>query len=1153
MQAYIISFCVYLCAGIVMRLLHPENLHLDLAYLIAAGFLIAAAAASLLYRIRILAHLFLTAAICVAFIALPLDNGLNYYFMGVFSGLLLLAIVLGFLKFNGLAPSMLSALFLGYGITCLYTDLSSPTHLIHWATDNFEKSLVYGTIVKEPEIRPEARRTELSIDPSVVIHLRGPESKARVEQILAILKDLKRQWPDEGIALATLYQAKDALAAHPDRDRDEIIRKTFSAGGYQPGEQELRNIGMALDELAQVEGSRITKGWIVARIFERTEHYLDLSYPTAYGDAVKIEASLRQPFPATNPGGFDYRRMLTNSNYFATMSISSGGRGQEPDSITIIDSRRGNPFTSTCIAIKYKLLEIIRQTTPFPDSCFMSGIFLGLRRGVTEKIMKDSQAAGTAHVFAVSGLHVTIITGLILLLFSQTPIPRTVWAPITVVLLFVFTTITGNRPSALRAAIMNSFALIFYTYFGKNIQRSLIMAICVAAIIILVILPSGYGGPLILPEASFLMSFSAVIFLSWMSNPVEQFFNTRLTSLFRFILFAFIVVLAGLYFMNMENLPAILGYPIFWILAVALPLSYFLQRYLPFRPRFTAIPSSWLRTFLAAQVAIQCAMIPLSVMIFHRMSLAAPFANLIAIPLIGIVLPLGFLATLLALIPGIGMQLALLLTAGNWLGMRFFIILDDLSTRIFPYPQVPKPGPVALIVFYSLIVAFIYREKIALRLKIAYYQVKNALPTPGTRVRLLASLAALTVAVVTLTMGIAASHKPLLTVTFLDLSFPARGMSAMIETPDGKNILVDVGFEGKWGSFNKRLVNQGERGLQEVLLRKNLVNFAAVVNSNFDATLMGGLNFIVGSPDYYIKKIFSYLPPEEFGPQNIDVNRFAQALTPRGRKNAPTLYRQILLGNWNDPVSVTDCMDYFHAIPPAELTAFLATLDDKNRSAAEAALAGLDKAEGESREVLFESIISTYGKLGETVDRAKAEEIAGRWRLPLLTVEEYRQFITDFPGPLLWFVYQKAGVVASVADIASYMDELRLKFEEAARESKSVYRADEKFLQCHRLIYYAREKNIPMSAASFGMNIVEPKTIRGKNLEMTVLNPPAERFRGTYVSDSNSIVLHIRYGKVSLLLTSLINQKASEWLLGLKGGIQSTIYQVPEFGLADAT
>ena len=77
MQAYIISFCVYLCSGIVMRLLHPENLHFDLAYLIAAGFLFAGAAASLLYRIRLLAHILLTVAICVAFIALPLDNGLN--------------------------------------------------------------------------------------------------------------------------------------------------------------------------------------------------------------------------------------------------------------------------------------------------------------------------------------------------------------------------------------------------------------------------------------------------------------------------------------------------------------------------------------------------------------------------------------------------------------------------------------------------------------------------------------------------------------------------------------------------------------------------------------------------------------------------------------------------------------------------------------------------------------------------------------------------------------------------------------------------------------------------------------------------------------------------------------------------------------------
>jgi ComEC/Rec2-related protein len=1150
MHTYIIGFAIFLCAGITLRLVHLDNTAVHVPFLAAAAFLVAGSILAFLYRVRVVAFLLFAAAISMVFSGLPLDDSLNQYLMGVFAALLLITLVLMFLKRNGVAVGMLSALFLGYGLTCVHKDTSEPTHLANWIAEGYVKSIFYGRIIKEPEIRPELKRTEIYIEPNVVIRLETPETQARVDQIAVILKDLKRVWRNEGEGFYTLFLARDRIQARPEKDPSEIVRSVFSQGDYVPDERELKNIFLALDEAAQIKGTRITKGWVLAKIFERDPQYLDLSYPTAYGDIVKVVSSLRPPFTATNPGSFDYRQMLTNSNCFSTVSISSSTRGgNEPDTIQIIETQRGNPFTATCIGFKYKLLAVIRQTTPFPDSCFMSGIFLGLRRGVTEKIMKDSQAAGTGHVFAVSGLHVTIITGLILMIFSQTPIPKTIWSPITVVLLFAFTTITGNRPSALRAAIMNSFALIFYTYFGKSIQRSIIMAICVAAIIILVILPSGYGGPLLLFEASFIMSFSAVLFLGWMSNPVEQFFNSRLNSLFRFTIFGGITVLTGLYFMNMENLPAIFTYPIFWIFLLALPATYFLQRYLPFRVRYTAIPWPWLRTFLSAQVAIQCAMIPLSTVIFHRMSLAAPFANLIAIPLIGLVLPLGFIASMLGLIPGIGIHLAVLLTAGNWVGMRIFIVLDDWSARLFPYPQVPKPGPTELIIFYTAVTAFIYREKIALRIKIAYYQIKNAFPIKGTRIRLYAATAALVACLLTLTMGISASRKPLLTVTFLDLSFPASGESALIETPSGKNILVDGGFEGKWGSFNTRIVNQGERGLQEVLLQKNLVTIDAAVNTNFDATLMGGFNFIIGSPDYYIKKIYSYLPPEEFGPRDIDLNRFTQALTPRGRRDVNGLYRLILLRNWNDPTAVTDCIEYFHAIPADDLNAFLAPLEDKTRSAAEAAIATLDKAESESRDVLYDSIISTYAGLGETIDRTKAAEIQAKWKMPLLQVEEYRNFITDLPGPVLWFIYQQAGYVSSIDGLAAYVDGLRLKFEKAARETKSIYRADEKFLQCHRLIYYAREKNIPMSAATYGMNIIEPETFRGNTLTITALNPPAERFQGNYVSDSNSTVLRISYGKTSLLLTSLVNQKASEWLLGLKGGIPSTVYQVPERGL----
>lgn len=1161
MQTYIVSFAVLLCLGISTRLIHPASspLAADNPFLIASIFILVASVLSFLYRVRSLSFILFVGALCLFFTALPLNNTFNYYFIWVFAGLVGLSIVLGFLKIKSLVPWVLSALFLGYGITCIFKDISSPTHLYHWATDEWgEQSLIYGTIVKEPEIRPELNRTDLTVKPTVVAHLKAPGTRGKIAGILEILLSLGREWSNEEEALRVLLETRDEIAAHPEKEKSQIIKRNFSTSSYQLTQEDAETVQIALEEI-ETGGdsggkewiSLISEGWILAKVKdteEQAQTYIDISYFTAYGDAVKIRGSLRAPYPASNPGAWNAREFYSNTNYFALMTITGkGSRDRLPDTIEIIQARRGNFFIAACLNIKYKLLDVIRQTTPFPDSGFLSGIFLGLRRGVPEKIMQDSRAAGTAHVFAVSGLHVTIITGLLLLIFNQTPIPKSIWAPIAVLFLLIFTIITGARPSTLRAAIMNSFVLIFFTYFGKNIEKSLIMAISVAAIIILTIIPSGYGGPLILPSASFLMSFSAVLFLGLLSRPVEHYLNLRINNLFRFAVLAFGAIVVGLLCMNLENPVAIFRAKLFWGFLIALPATYFIQQVIPFRPRFSAIPSRWLRTFIAAQIAIQCSIIPLSAVIFHRISLAAPFANFIGIPLIGIILPLGMIATLLGFIPFIGIYLAILLTAANWLGMHFFIIMDDFFARYFPYPQVPKPGAAAMIAFYALVGAFIYREKIILNLKIAYLRVKNSLGEGPSRLRAGVVLASLLIAVGTLTMGFTSISKPLLTMTFIDLSWPARGMSLLIQAPDGNNILIDGGFEGKWG-YQNRYVNQGERGLQEVLLTKKVISFDAVINTNFDSTLLGGLAFIVGSPDYYIKELYTYLPPSEFGPQDLSLSRFGRALTPAGKARVKELYQLLLLNDWVNPVAVEDFKKFYRKVSAEKLRDFLQTLESEARLAAEKVIAELDEKEEQQWEELLESIISTYEKLGAPVSREKAEELAKKWDLPLLPLEVYRDFITDLPQPVQWFVYQEAGLVDSLEKIEVYRIDLYDKFEKAAREAKKIFRGEEKFIKYHRLMFYVKEKNIPLAEAHAGINIIKPVKVGGIKLSVTIVNPPKKRYQGNYVSDSNSTVIRVEYGDVSVLLTSMINQKASEWLLNMKGGIRSTVYQVPEFG-----
>lgn len=1174
MQTYIVSFASFLCIGIAIRLFHPESIELSLNILIVAGFALAASLISIIYRARVLAFLLLCAAIGAAMLALPLDSGINNYLMGLFAVLLLISIILGVIKINALPFWILSAMILGYGFTCVQLDESADTHLVHWSGDsNNDQSLVYGMIVKEPEVRPENEDTRLTIKPSIVANLRKKDQGlAIINQAIDELNGLNREWNTDENLLSTLLETRDKIYENPDADRKNIVLDKFSKGDYSPTDHDIEIIELALEEMGPPDWedgwiSRIEKGWILVTVLDRDlnkeDLYPSISHYSAYGDTVKILAPLRTPPSASNPGGFDYQGYLRQINTFAMMKIKGKANWttKKLDTMEIIKASSGNFFINWCMGIKYKLLAIIRQTTPFPESGFLSGIFIGLKKGVPDKIVKESQAAGTAHVFAVSGLHVSIIAGLLLLIFNQTPIPKSVWAPLAVLCLVIFTVITGARPSTLRAATMNSFVLIFFTYFGKNIAKSLLMSICFAAIVILCFFPPGYGGPLILPSASFLMSFSAVLFLGLLSGPIEDFFNFKLKNLQSLVTVAAVFIWIGLIFMNLGNPLVIFKSKLFWGMLIAIPAAFLIQQIIPFRIRFSKIPGKWLRTFIAAQVAIQCSIVPISMLIFHRLSLAAPFANFIAIPMIGIILPLGMLATLIGFIPLIGIYLALVITAANWLGMHFFIGLDSFFTKVFPYPQVPKPGALPLVIFYLVVAFFLFREKIILNLKIVCLRLKNSMPDSTFRVRFFVSLAALLIAVVTITTGFVSSSIPELKIIYLSMGYN-DGMTTLIEAPNGDNILIDGGGES-WSFYKNQYNynNQGQRILEEVLLSEKIVALDSVVNSSCDARVLGGLNYVIGSDDYYVKQLYSALPPSKFGPRDLDFDRFSLALALHHREDPLRFYRLLMLNQFT-PEDSMEFMTDFGKISNEDLQDFLETLPDNPnlkydlRTITEKSINSLKEKEAEAYEELIQSIVSTKKWLdpNRDISREAAKALAAKWKLPLLTPDYYHGFVCNLPQEVQWFIFQKAGVISDMDALRAYRMDLFDLFEKAigfetGNPDEKLYRGDEMFLQYHRLLFSVKIKNIPLIGAHLGMEIIPPVQVGGKELKSEILNPLPERITGKYVNEVNSVVVKLQYGDISFLFPSLVdNDGIRNMIENVKGGINNTIYLAPQFG-----
>ena len=91
---------------------------------------------------------------------------------------------------------------------------------------------------------------------------------------------------------------------------------------------------------------------------------------------------------------------------------------------------------------------------------FNRAILLGRRGGLSRERREMFAAAGTIHVFAISGLHVMVVAWLISGLLRRFDVPLRAQGLVAVPLLVAYTMLTGARPSAVRAAFMASLCLL---------------------------------------------------------------------------------------------------------------------------------------------------------------------------------------------------------------------------------------------------------------------------------------------------------------------------------------------------------------------------------------------------------------------------------------------------------------------------------------------------------------------------------------------------------------------------------------------------------------------------------------------------------------------------------------------------------------------
>jgi len=244
---------------------------------------------------------------------------------------------------------------------------------------------------------------------------------------------------------------------------------------------------------------KLDKGWQEA---SGTALLFVPRYPTySYGDVLQVTGKLETP-PRLDD--FDYQDYLAHQGIYSTMlypeiEISATGKGSKP--------------LEWVYSVRNRLSQTLTQVLPEPQASLAQGIILGIRGNIPSSVNTDFIYSGTAHLLAISGLHLSIVAGILLSigiwLFGRRHYIY-IWLPLVTIWLYVL--ITGMHAPVIRGAIMAS---LFLTAELLGRQRSAITALAFAAAVMVGI------SPQILWTASFQMSFLAMAGLIFIFPPLQ--------------------------------------------------------------------------------------------------------------------------------------------------------------------------------------------------------------------------------------------------------------------------------------------------------------------------------------------------------------------------------------------------------------------------------------------------------------------------------------------------------------------------------------------------------------------------------------------------------------------------------------------------------
>jgi competence protein ComEC len=244
---------------------------------------------------------------------------------------------------------------------------------------------------------------------------------------------------------------------------------------------------------------------------ERIRLAVDTSYNICAGEQLAFRAWLN-PIDTTDSG---YGKLMNRRGLHSKAYITRGNLIRKSPHVSKTPTYYASQLQNAAIARLHRL-ELGRE-----ERGVVTAMTAGDKRYIPRTVRSDYSGAGTAHLLAVSGLHVGIVFSLINLVlwflpfFRRGHIAKNI---IAVIAIWGYATMAGLSPSVIRAALMFSFAQFALASSSYYNALNIILG---SAVVMLALNPNYAGDP------SFMLSYSAVLFIFLLFKPLRSLIQTR--------------------------------------------------------------------------------------------------------------------------------------------------------------------------------------------------------------------------------------------------------------------------------------------------------------------------------------------------------------------------------------------------------------------------------------------------------------------------------------------------------------------------------------------------------------------------------------------------------------------------------------------------